>query len=144
MGGVAPLAVDVLPALLRFAGNIFPTEDVPSFACLDSPYALPDAIVSTFSSVGSLAGRFFPCFVLLAWALDGAMTLGASLLVSRSALPSALDDAASRVLPVRGGTALSFDVLLLWASLLLGGGTPGVEALPALLHEALVSVLRLT
>ena len=123
VGGVAPLAVDVLPALLRFVGKIFAPEAVPSFACFDSPRVLPEAVVSTFSCVGSLAERFVPCFALLASALDDAIAVGVSLIVPRSALPSALDEAAARVLPVRGGTALAFDVLLVWASSLLGKAT---------------------
>ena len=54
-----------------------------------------------------------------------------------------LDEAAVLVLPVRGGTALLFDLLLVWASSLLGGGAPAVGALPALLPAAPVSVLCL-
>ena len=123
MDGVAPLAVDVLPALLRFADNTFPPEAVPSFACFDFPRVLPEAVVSTFSCVGSLAERFVPCFALLACALDDAIAVGASLVVPRSALPSALDEAAARVVPIHGGTALAHDVLLLWASSLLGKAT---------------------
>ena len=51
-------------------------------------------------------------------------------------LPCVLDEAAVLVLPVRGGTALLFDLLLVWASSLPGGGAPAVGALPALLPAA--------